>query len=80
MRHATIIPLIGGEVLASTEVFGSRPDYILSYSAFKENESHILCVRNFPLTAEIVPTATLPGCDGWLGQKFLASKCHLDIS
>ena len=42
MRHATIIPLIGGEVLASTEVFGSKPDYILTYSAFKDNESHLL--------------------------------------
>lgn len=42
IKHAAIIPLIGGEVLASTEVFGHRPDYILSYSAFKENESHLL--------------------------------------
>jgi site-specific DNA-cytosine methylase len=42
MRHATIIPLIGGEAIASTNVFGSRPDYILSYSAFKDNESHLL--------------------------------------
>jgi len=42
MKHATIIPLIGGEALASTKVFGSRPDYILSYSVFKANESHLL--------------------------------------
>jgi site-specific DNA-cytosine methylase len=42
MRHATIIPLIGGEAIASTNVFGERPDYILSYSAFKDNESHLL--------------------------------------
>lgn len=42
MKHAAIIPLIGGEAIASTQVFGSRPDYILSYSAFKNNESHLL--------------------------------------
>lgn len=42
ITHATIIPLIGGEALASTEVFGSRPDYILSYDAFKDNEKHLL--------------------------------------
>lgn len=42
MKHATIIPLIGGEVLASEKVFGSKPDYILSYSAFEANEEHLL--------------------------------------
>ena len=42
MKHATIIPLIGGEVLASEEVFGHKPDYILSYNAFKPNEEHLL--------------------------------------
>lgn len=42
MKHATIIPLIGGEAIASTEVFGSRPDYIMSYSPFRDNESHLL--------------------------------------
>ena len=42
ITHATIIPLIGGEALASTEAFGSKPDYILSYDAFKDNEQHLL--------------------------------------
>ena len=42
MKHATIIPLIGGEVLASEKVFGHRPDYILSYNAFQANEEHLL--------------------------------------
>jgi site-specific DNA-cytosine methylase len=42
ITHATIIPLIGGEAIASTNVFGSRPDYILTYDAFKNNESHLL--------------------------------------
>lgn len=42
ISHATIIPLIGGEAIASTQVFGSRPDYILSYDVFKDNEKHLL--------------------------------------
>ena len=42
MKHATIIPLIGGEALASTEVFGTRPEYILSYKCFENNEKHLL--------------------------------------
>lgn len=42
ITHATIIPLIGGEAIASTQVFGSRPDYILSYDVFKNNEKHLL--------------------------------------
>ena len=46
MKHAAIIPLIGGEVLASDQVWGNRPEYILSYSAFKDNESHLLNYYN----------------------------------
>jgi site-specific DNA-cytosine methylase len=42
MKHATIIPLIGGEALAATHVFGNKPEYILSYDVFKENEKHLL--------------------------------------
>ena len=42
ITHATIIPLIGGEAIASTNVFGSRPDYILTYDVFKDNEKHLL--------------------------------------
>lgn len=42
MKHASIVPLIGGEVIASERVFGSRPEYLLSYSAFKDNEKHLL--------------------------------------
>ena len=42
IKHATLIPLIGGEAIASTNVFGNRPDYILSYDVFKDNEKHLL--------------------------------------
>lgn len=41
ITHATIIPLIGGEALASTEVFGDRPEYVLSYEIFGDNEKHL---------------------------------------
>ena len=41
MKHASIIPLIGGEVLASDEVWQTRPDYLLSYAPFEANESHL---------------------------------------
>jgi site-specific DNA-cytosine methylase len=44
MKHATIIPLIGGEVLASDEVWNNTPEYILTYSPFADNESHL---RNY---------------------------------
>ena len=42
LDHATIIPLIGGEVLASDEVWKSRPKYIMTYSPFESNEKHLL--------------------------------------
>jgi site-specific DNA-cytosine methylase len=44
ITHATIIPLIGGEVLASDAVWNNRPEYILSYSPFEANEVHL---RNY---------------------------------
>lgn len=42
MKHASIVPLIGGETIASQNVFGSRPDYILSYTPFFSNDQHLL--------------------------------------
>lgn len=49
MKHATIIPLIGGEVLASDEVWNTTPEYILTYSPFEANESHL---RNYYKTVK----------------------------
>lgn len=54
MKHATIIPLIGGEVLASDEVWQKRPEYILSYSAFKDNESHLLNYYNHEIPYHVL--------------------------
>lgn len=40
--HAAIIPLIGGMVLAHEKVLGSKPKWIISYSPFQRNETHLL--------------------------------------
>lgn len=42
IKHASIVPLIGGNTLASQNIFGSKPDYLLSYSPFKANDSHLV--------------------------------------
>lgn len=46
MKYASIVPLIGGETIAMENVFGSRPEYILSYSDFKANDSQLLHYYN----------------------------------
>jgi len=42
LRHASIIPLIGGETIGQQLAFGSKPDYLLSYSCFSNNDSHLV--------------------------------------
>lgn len=42
MKYASIVPLIGGETIAMENVFGKRPEYILSYSVFGNNDSQLL--------------------------------------
>lgn len=42
MKYASIIPLIGGETIAMQNAFSQRPEYILSYEAFAQNDRHIL--------------------------------------
>lgn len=46
MKYASIVPLIGGETIAMENVFGKRPDYILSYSDFQANDSQLLHYYN----------------------------------
>lgn len=41
ISHATIIPLIGGEVIGAEQALGTPPEYILSYSPFEANEKHL---------------------------------------
>ena len=42
MKHAFIVPLIGGQTLGQEKAFGSRPDYLLSYKPFGANDSHLV--------------------------------------
>lgn len=42
MKHASIVPLIGGETLGQMKAFGTKPDYLLSYSPFSNNDSHLV--------------------------------------
>jgi len=42
MKYASIIPLIGGETIAMQQVFGKRPEYLLSYEAFSANDRHLV--------------------------------------
>lgn len=46
MNYASIVPLIGGETIAMENVFGKRPEYILSYSDFTANDSQLLNYYN----------------------------------
>lgn len=42
MKYASIVPLIGGETIAMQNVFGNKPDYILSYTPFENNDKQLL--------------------------------------
>jgi len=46
MKHASLIPLIGGISLASDEVYGERPTWLASYDAFAPNDSHLINYYN----------------------------------
>ena len=42
MKHAGIVPLIGGEILASDDAYGKKPEYLMTYSGFMGNEEHLI--------------------------------------
>lgn len=42
IKHADIIPLIGGLPIACEQAFGSRPEYLMSWSPFWNNDQHIV--------------------------------------
>ena len=42
MKHAGIVPLIGGEILASDDAYGKMPEYLMTYSGFMGNEEHLI--------------------------------------
>lgn len=41
ITHAFIIPLIGGQAIGQANAFGSKPEYMISYSPFAKNDEHI---------------------------------------
>jgi site-specific DNA-cytosine methylase len=42
ITHASIVPLIGGETIASHKAFGKPPMHLMSYEAFAANDKHIV--------------------------------------
>lgn len=42
MNYASIVPLIGGETIAMQNVANTKPEYILSYSAFEANDRQLV--------------------------------------
>lgn len=44
IKHASIVPLIGGETIGSELAFGEKPTYMMSYEDFAANDSH---ARNY---------------------------------
>ena len=61
MKYASIVPLIGGETLAMENAFGKRPEYILSYEAFGNNDQHIVDHYNNEVPYHIIdPDSTPP--------------------
>ena len=59
MKYASIVPLIGGETIAMENVFGKRPEYMLSYDGFQNNDQHIVEHYNNEVPYHIMdPNAT----------------------
>lgn len=46
ITHASIVPLIGGETIASHNAFGKPPMHFMSYDAFASNDQHIVNYYN----------------------------------
>lgn len=60
MKHASIVPLIGGETIASEKVFGSRPEYIMSYTPFYNNDRHLLNYYDNEVPYYVIDKGELP--------------------
>lgn len=42
MKYASIVPLIGGETIGLERAIGKPPEYLLSYTPFEANDSHLV--------------------------------------
>lgn len=40
IKHASIVPLLGGQTLGQEQGMGSRPEWLASFKAFESNDSH----------------------------------------
>ena len=65
MKHATIIPLIGGLTLGQDAAFGEKSSHLLSFDAFAANDSHL---RNW-YKEDNIPYHMLDRDGPWLGEK-----------
>jgi site-specific DNA-cytosine methylase len=64
VKHASIIPLIGGEAIGTEQAFGTPPDYLLSYSPFVPNDSHLVNYyehRGLDVPYHLLDTGGSPG-------------------
>ena len=59
-KYASIVPLIGGETIAMQNVFGSRPEYILSYEGFENNDQHLVEYYNREVPYHLIQGDSLP--------------------
>jgi site-specific DNA-cytosine methylase len=48
IKHASIVPLIGGQTLGQEKAMGSRPEWLASFSAFESNDSHAVNYYKLP--------------------------------
>lgn len=48
VAHAAIIPLLGGLIIGQSQVFGSSPKWIQSYSEFEPNDRHLVRYTGAP--------------------------------
>ena len=60
MKHATIVPLIGGETLGSEQAFGTRPEWLASYEPFQSNDSHLLNWYNNEVPYHLIDRGDFP--------------------
>ena len=59
-NYASIVPLIGGETIAMQNVFGKRPEYILSYEGFENNDQHLVEYYKGEVPYHLIQDDSLP--------------------
>ena len=75
-KHATIVPLIGGETIGSMKAFGTPPEYLMSYKAFSKNDSHIVNYFQNSIPYYVLDDDAKPDDDAKLGENASACGCR----